>query len=380
MKSINNVETIQFPDFFDKNAFVNNKIYINDVDVPNLPIIRRLDNVSFTELSPSEFEKFWEKIGDVYVNDLLDHGMDFKDSIFLRQYFKEIVIKEQVHEKGDGIYKQIRYWHYSISDYGDNHKQFDDRVLTCTIYTSLNDGEMITFENSIKIFVSHIPFIIKLLIDQDMVFNIVAEDFMNTIKDVPMYVSNPVDEKLKADQLNSKTSNIVNLKFMRLKDHIKNVPFCREKYLLYEFIFFSIVRYAFFNHYMINKVEEEQKVSINNFESSGTIVECVKSKARMDKKIRINLDKEYDIKLNIDPKNKNIYSHDNKIIRRLCDYKFQVCAHWHYYWYGPKNQPELRHKERRWVEAYYKNEDKEFKIIKERYKHERRSNHVLSGY
>ena len=76
----------------------------------------------------------------------------------------------------------------------------------------------------------------------------------------------------------------------------------------------------------------------------------------MDKKIRINLDRDYDIKLNIKPNRKNIYSHDNKIIRRLCDYKFQVCAHWHSYWYGPRNKPELRHKERRWVEAYYKND------------------------
>ena len=119
---------------------------------------------------------------------------------------------------------------------------------------------------------------------------------------------------------------------------------------------------------MINKVEEEQEVSMDNFETSGTIVECVKSRAYMDKKIRINLERDYNVNLNINPKRKIIYSHDNKVIRRLCDYKFQVHAHWHSYWYGPKNKPEERHKEKRWIEAYYKNEDKEFNIIKERYK------------
>ena len=336
----------------------------------NLDEIRRLDYISLLSLNDDECTNFLTKIIMEYADDL-KNGLNYKDHIFNRFYFKKFHIRERIRDPKNSDNEQIRYYYYELSDYGTKAKQFDDRILAISAYTS--KGDKVVFEGCWQIFAAHAAFIFMDIMAKD---NKLDDEGLD--KCIPMYYYNPLfmDNTEKYD-LYLKYSHD-GLRKVLMEDSKLNGNDPTNLYhlhlinksikLFYDFFSQALTRFVAFNHYMLNKVEEEQEVSMDNFETSGTIVECVKSRAYMDKKIRINLDRDYDIKLNINPKRRNIYSHNNKIIRRLCDYKFQVCAHWHSYWYGPKNKPKERHKERKWVEAYYKNEDNEFNIIKEKYK------------
>lgn len=333
-------------DAFEKNG--RSTDWFKPIDISE---VRRLDYISLLSMTDNEVVDFLSDIMDRgYCVDLFNHGLGYKDCIFNRFYFKEFVLREKLRGNPD----KIKYWHFKISDYGDKHKKFDDRILAISAYTSHGDNN-VEFQASWQILASHVS-----LIFTDILTNNKENNWLN--ENIPIFTLITVTNE------DGKLQEYKYIKFEEFIDKYSNN--LNSNYIDSWFEYFSqaITRFAALNYYMLNKVEEEQEVSMNDFKTSGTMVECIKSKAYLDKKIRINLDRDYDIKLNIKPNRKNIYSHDNKIIRRLCDYKFQVCAHWHSYWYGPRNKPELRHKERRWVEAYYKNEDKEFNIIKERYK------------
>ena len=347
---------------FEKNKYENcwNWFFPNKY----LTEIRRLDYISLLSLTDSECANFLTKIITEYSQDL-KNGLNYKDHIFNRFYFKKFHIRERIRDPRGKYDDQTRYYYYELSDYGTDKKQFDDRLLAISVYTS--QGDNVQFEGSWQVFASHVAFIFMDIISKDNKLNIEGLD-----KCIPIYYYWPEETDIilnvykkysHEDLKNTITQTIAyynsSTDFYTIDESVRR---------FYDFFSQALTRFVAFNHYILNKVEEEQEVSMDNFETSGTIVECVKAKAYMDKKIRVNLDKDYDIKLNVNPKNINIYSHDNKIVRRLCDYKFQVCAHWHSYWYGPKNKPEERHKEIKWVEAYYKNKDKEFNIVKERYK------------
>ena len=349
-------------DSFEKNKYENCWNWF----LPNkyLTEIRRLDYISLLSLTDSECTNFLTKIITEY-SEALKNGLNYKDHIFNRFYFKKFHIRERVRDPRGKYDDQTRYYYFELSDYGTDKKQFDDRLLAISVYTS--QGDNVELEGCWQVFASHVAFIFMDIISKNNNLDTEGLD-----KCIPMYFY----QYIKGDDIKEaykkyshedlKNSLLQAAKpYLNSKSDLYLIEAVRE---FYDFFSQALTRFVAFNYYMLNKVEEEQEVSMDDFKTSGTIVECVKAKAYMDKKIRINLDRDYDIKLNINPKRRNIYSHNNKIIRRLCDYKFQVCAHWHSYWYGPKNKPEERHKERKWVEAYYKNEDKEFNIIKERYK------------
>ena len=362
-----------------KDSFEINKKSTSWFFPPDLNQIRRSDYISLLSLNNNECTIFWKKIINNYINDLGKYGLDYKDHIFNRFYFKDFHIRENVRDLKNLDIKQVRYYYYSISDFGDHYKKFDDRILSITAYTSA--GQYISIDGSWQIFVSHIPALVADIINKDELLDKVGFD-----ENIPLFMLDCESENITDYIADSSKKHQSISKYKKYnKDNLKEsiIKSCKvagininESLIIsktnrfYDYVSQAVIRFAVFNYYMLNKVEEEQEVSMDNFETSGTIAECVKAKAYMDKKIRINLDRDYNIRLNVNPKRRNIYSHDNKVIRRLCDYKFQVCAHWHSYWYGSKNKPEERHKERKWVEAYYKNEDKEFNIVKERYKKE----------
>jgi hypothetical protein len=295
------------------------------IEVKDLRSVRRADRITFNSLD-IKFDKYTDNLYAKYCNDLETYGEDYKDNIFDRYYFKEFTLKY----KKDSI---TIYINFEITD--DPKSSFDGKKYNNDEYKWDKDHKLLTIT----------------AYSSDTRFNLEY-----CILSCTMFLN---DVKLVADAENKEDIQKIALSIKYQKDIPENMQV--------NTLLVGTREFLCLNYYMLNKVEDNESISIDEERDfNGTIVEYIKSKAHMDKRIKINLDKE--LSLRVDPKRRNIYSHDQKVIRRLCDYKFQVCGHWHSYWYGPRNKPEERHKEQRWVEAYFKNTDKEFNIIKDRYK------------
>ena len=86
------------------------------------------------------------------------------------------------------------------------------------------------------------------------------------------------------------------------------------------------------------------------------------AKARSNQKLVVSLDFANKIDLTLHPRRKNMYIDASRQPARFCDYKFQVIGHYQHYWVGHgKNKTRVL----KYIDPYYKNKDKEFKIIKE---------------
>ena len=377
------MEQLLYPDYNDRDAFKTNGLYDlhKKCVYKGLSEIRRTDYISYNKLDEKERVEFLNSIAEERLNDLNENGLEYKDNIFQRYFFKEFHIRERIGNSdkhnfyndstqlilapGYSLKRITVYYHYDISDYSDDNN-YDDRVLTANTIVSAVQNEISTpIEYNIvsfKIFVAHAQFLYDTIVNNIKLDKggKIKEIYFNGITDFPLLMM-PLDNPIPMS--NEK------VKYIHVKDLFKsfNYNFSVCSAFLWQ-ILRSIRLFMDFNYYLLNTMEEDKPVSIVGESDKYTIVEYIKMEANMDKKIRINLDKDENIKLNIDPKADNIYSHNQKVIRRLCDYKFQVCGHWHTYWYGPKNDPEKRYKKLKWVEPYFKNKDKEFVVTKERVK------------
>lgn len=319
--------------------------YCNSID-DTLPLdeIRRKDYISLLNVNNEDLKEFFTnkmmEIVDAYNN----YTTSYKDYIFFRHYFKEFVIREKVRtESGEDI-GQTRYYHYKIS--GERNKTSDFRILNINIYTSLKDA--IVNELSVKIFLSHTIFMfLNMICSEPLNDDYFAKE--DIFRGAPILI-------LKKDR-NEKMLWPTYAHVYGTKEYTY-MPTGDDLEHFNNFLSQAIGRYVVMNYYMLNKVESNESISIDNKEYDS-IVEYVKSKAKMDKKVKIQIDP-INIKLIADPKRKNIYSHDNYQIRRLCDYKFQVKGHYQRYHYKDGSTKWI------WKEAFYKNKDKEFNIIKER--------------
>lgn len=316
---------------------------------PGLDEIRRKDYISFINMEDKQLKDFLsDKMLEIASN-YNENKILYKDYIFLRHYFKEFVIREKVRDENGNANGQTRYYHYKIS--GDRNKTSDFRVLNINVYTSFRDRNVL--ELSAKVFAAHTTFLFLNVISSKPL----SDDNFNSSDifcgdSIYMYLTLPNGGKAYVPnygiQMSAKEEKFV----YNFKDN--------DTQILNNYLSQAIGRYVVVNYYMLNKVESNESVSIDDKEYDS-IVEYVKSKAKLDKKVRINLDKDYNIKLVTDPKRRNIYSHDNYQLRKLCDYKFQVKAHYQRYHYKDGSIKWL------WKESFFKNKDKEFNIIKERY-------------
>lgn len=335
-------ETLEVPDF-SVDSFKNPKYLSETMFNRNLILtidealeeIKRLDTINLKFSSDLERNKFLADILSEFRNNYFEQGPSYKDYISYRYWLKEFVIKERVIDEN-----ATYYIHYRLSDWDEESKRnnYDDRILTVDLYAIDKYGKCarnITF----KLFAAH----------KDLIFSSLFDVGFDNMEDtLPIYTNIVSHNKFKIFKKKDFTSWIDDDTFER------NISVM---------ITFSLLRYITMNYYMLNKIEENDNIIVENKEPM-TIVDYIKSEATSDKKkVKIYFDSEKNISAKLSTDNKNIYSHNNHVIRTLCDYKFQVCAHYQHYWVGSgKDKKRIL----KWKESYYKNTDKEFNIIHEK--------------
>ena len=376
------------------------------IDIRNMPLFNK--NVMLLKYDQEYFDDYNNK------NQYTDYYF-FKEFclreipiMYNSSYFDITDKEERLKALGDNILNnncdnQIRYWRYYISDWdkADKEKGIDSRNLLMQSYTFFLDGDerdiewivgskgkykevrpLWRMDGSYLMKLAHIPYLIMKtsdltdLYDKDKVaFN------QDKLLDFPVYISYGSFRFL-----NEKTGQIItdikDNRYRRFGDIIKGIyeedinfynnsaEFCIKnlgspKYSEVSMIMCGLRRFTAMNRFMIDTLMSKEPADISILDEEGDVVLSKKvknitsyiSKATEDKQIKIDIN-DVEIKTNLDKA--NVIS--DGAVRKICDYKFQVRSHYQRYWVGKGDN---KHVELRKKESYYKNNDKQFKVIKE---------------
>lgn len=303
--------------------------------------LNRYDYFDFSKMDTDESAILDELLYEHY-EEIRKKGFEYKDFITNRYFFKQFVVRDRADPKSND---EIAYKKYTISDWNeeDKNNRYDTRVLTIDMYWIKGYEIMINNYLSFKIKIAHKDEILDALKNYDKTSSI--NFYM-----LPVYIFDDLDEEYPS--------------YKRISDFEKKIGE-RGIYMYIAMLRLSLSEFCGLNLRMIEATENNEPVDFleNGNRINKGIVDYIKEHPTQDKKITIDMGK--GAKLRIKPSNKNVYSHNNTILRRLCDYKYQVSAHYQRYWVGSRTSPE-RKRVWKWKEAYYKNEDKPFRIIKER--------------
>ena len=344
------------PDYSYRSITREDKEFGENMERLSLKELRRLDNFNITKWTAETEDEFIHETYGKYLEDLVS---DAKDYICNRFYFKEFVIREAYNVPQFGKeYRSTLFFHFKLSDWNEEDKinGIDSRCLYISIYQFHQATNNFTFEGSYLIKARH-----KDQLYSDLRF--LLGDTKNNINHTGLL------DKGIYDKFNFYVIPLyaiaVDKKYKRVSELAKVESFDTMNRLIQLFIH-ALMRFIIFNYWILNTVEENKSIEVREEDGSiktfDTLTTCIKNKAKNDKKIVINVSK--DATLRMGKNVNNIYDHYQKKIIKLCDYKFQVCAHYESYWCGSRKDG-TRHKELRWKEAYYKNKDKEYNIIKE---------------
>ena len=246
------MEELMYPDYNDPDAFKNNKLYDfhRRYKIKEIPEIRRTDYISYNQLNDEDRIEFLNNLSTERLNDLDEYGLEYKDNIFQRYYFKEFHIRERVGDDLIGnfdigknfenpsfelIHSHVTvYYHYHISDYNSNDKNYDDRVLTASTWVSFESNDkkinpklLITY----KIFVAHAQFLFDTLFNNIEVKenkpDIELESiYFNGIKNFPLLIGK------------SKPDSLANIEYIEMKKFLKNIDYSikESSYLLFQLL------------------------------------------------------------------------------------------------------------------------------------------------
>ena len=126
------MEQLLYPDYNDRDAFKTNGLYDlhKKCVYKGLSEIRRTDYISYNKLDEKERVEFLNSIAEERLNDLNENGLEYKDNMFQRYFFKEFHIRERIENVGKhfsyaptqlifapgSLLKRITvYYHYDIS-------------------------------------------------------------------------------------------------------------------------------------------------------------------------------------------------------------------------------------------------------------------------
>lgn len=341
-------------------SFKNEDLIPDENEILDLNNLDRIDYFNFWNISEETYQKI-DTLYSKYAKDFEKYDWDEKDFIFFRCIFKEFVVRFKVIDKNmsdiDNYIAPGGYIRFKIIDNfpGSN---INEKILSIQYYL-ITSGKSFNMY-SVRIKLTHKDLILNNVENTIKHYELKLndnhyDDAINKIKNLnlhvlPIYVYNKKSKKYES---------ISTLKDRKDYDSIYNI---------FSGIAGNLRTFNALNYYMLCKLENNDNMDFlksDNSIVSSSLVEYMKYEAHEDKKIRIRIDN--DVNLNLYTKNDNIYSHDNKVVRKLCDYRFMVSAHWHHYWVGSKKDG-TAHRIRKWVESYEKNKDKQYKIIREMYK------------
>ena len=349
------MKELYFPSYSYKSFEEKDLRFIHSDTLENL---NRYDYINLTRLNLKNKQKMLQDLLHDYL-EAAGREYDYKDYIISRYFYKQFVIRENTDEGN-----QVRYYKYTLSDWDESAKDvgLDNRILTIEIYTKDTSTNKCVRDVTYKLMVGH-----KLnILDQiNKVIDALDAGEVITSKKINLYV---IPLFFSIYPLNS-LDNIGSIPFNSFTyeriSQIKHYPDSLMKQILL-FLPQSLYRFCIFNYYMLNRVEDNVEMiflnSNNNFELD-TLVSYIKRHPKEDKHVVIR-DFKYNLSIKMDPSRSNIYSHDNVIIRTLCDYRHQVHAHYQHYWKGSKKDG-TRHRELIWKESYERNKDKPYRVIKE---------------
>lgn len=306
--------------------------------------IKRLDYIDLRQMKDEEKNNMVTEFFMKYQEDLESEGTDS-----MHYFFKDWCIRENC----DNPYGyQLRYWRYRISDWNqeDKDNEIDSRTLTVDQYTYSRKSKKYVFDISLRFKLEHLYKIINDI--NNMYFD------SATIDDINLYVL-PIYEYNKYS---------IGDRYKRISDIAKEQRWT-SKDLLEEFnsIQCSLIRFLAMNYRLVYTVNKRLNVNVYEYSLDPRDESVIMKKdidiisylrkARSDKRIKIDIS---NLEVNIDTRTPNVYVGTKP--RKLCDYKYQVSGHWSHYWVGKKgNQTRIK----KWIEPYFKNPDKEFRVIKE---------------
>lgn len=163
-------------------------------------------------------------------------------------------------------------------------------------------------------------------------------------------------------------NGIFNPRLEKIEKDVYKFDKTHSLYYYLNFIIQSITRFNIMNFYMLYKVEMNENMRIvvdtsNIIESPLNTYIKEHTEPTSDKKVMINVANNLNGIFHID--RKNLYTHNNKRMICINDYRNQVTAHYQGYHVGSKKNG-TDHIELRWKEAYIRGNNKKYNIIKER--------------
>ena len=317
--------------------------------------MKRLDYVDLTQYSSDKVHEYLQNLYNDY---------ESNENIYNGKYFyKEFVIREQCENVGlpsdeEKFKKEIRYWRFCISDWDEDDKELgiDSRTLTMDIYTlqSTALGNRFVTDGSYRIKITYLNDILKRLGEYLDIIEDCNSKYIKISKDIinmyilPIFVC--------YDMTNSNKQNVypetgkLYSGYKRISDW--SIDWDNKTYDdELTCIAAALTRFAVINYHMVKSSSENKYVKVDNDKETDfrSAIHYYSKSAKSDKPVIINID---GIKHVISKNRNNIY--DGNIVRKICDYKFQVSGHWRH----------LKSGKVVWVNSYYKNKDKEFKVIK----------------
>ena len=249
------------------------------------------------------------------------------------------------------------YWTYHV--YDRTSETEDERVLECSLYTDTgtkwSNGEFIrTLSRTItfKIKVQHIP---------QFFFNI-SKDYIN------YKINKKINKFVVPVYLCPYVSDKKYIHFARFSEYYDKSDYDEIASAL-KYMMESIKLFIFMNTFVwchLNSAADYRTMIYDGQDRLLNVqplnIHKLAAKARSNKKLVVSLDFANKIDLTLHPRRKNMYIDASRQPARFCDYKFQVIGHYQHYWVGHgKNKTRVL----KYIDPYYKNKDKEFKIIKE---------------
>lgn len=303
--------------------------------------IKRLDYVDLRDLTPEQKYDIINPYLVAYQQDVEDFGDEYKHI-----FFKDWCVRETC---DGGEEREIRYVRFLVKDYWnekDKEAGIDSRILSLDNYSYKPASNTFKFDTSFIVKIDHIP---RLINDLKYVL-----DNYESIEDINLYVI-PVYEynNVSSDKYRS-------YKYERISDLHDIQKWTRKRTETeLQYLLNALVRFAALNFKLVDYALGNKEVIITESGSGKETKSNINKyfrKAKSDKKVIMKLP---GIKVLLDPSKSNVFV--GTTARSICDYKFQVAGHYQHYWVGKKgNQTKIM----KWVNPYFKNPDKEFKVIK----------------
>jgi len=319
-----------------------------DINTSNIfPANDKLETIDHIDLSNLD-RRFYSK------RDIIKKYNDIYDAYLETTYesipalFKDFMVKEPIYMSNKVFY----IYTFTIIDSTNNFDGEDNRVLECGIYdydsrSFANRGEsgytrILTF----KIKLQHVW---QARVNLKRNINALNNNEIINKYVIPIYINTDSDE-----------SDI----FTRFSDEYADDDMKMYRDILS--IHNALERFIFANTYVWYNLNTENRfnTTVKSYDKTEKKILTrseLMSEAKSDKKLIIRLDNGEKIDLVIHTNYKNMYSGTSRSLQRFCQYKYQVIGHYQHYWIGKGRKTRVL----KWVEPYYKNKDKEFKIIKE---------------